>query len=167
MSIKKICIISSLLAIAIVLNIIESSIPMFIPGVKLGLANIVVLIMLYEFNLKEAFLVMILRIILVGLLRGNIFQLQWFMSLSGGILSFIIMLLFSKIKFFSPIGVSILGAIFHCIGQIIIAIIMLSTAVVIYYLPFIAILSTLTGILNGIIVKTYLKHSITKKIFIK
>ncbi len=163
MSVKRVCIIAMLLAMAIVLNILESFIPMFIPGVKLGLANIIILIMLYEMKPTEAFMVDLLRIVLASLLRGNILAPTFFMALSGGMLSFFVMLLFSKIKCFSPIGVSVLGAVSHATGQIMVAIILLGTASVVYYLPMIALLSIGTGILSGLLVKIYLKRSITSR----
>ena len=161
MSVKRLAIISMLLALAIVLSIIESLIPVFVPGVKLGLANVIILIMLYEFKVKEAFLVDLFRIILVGLLRGTIFNPTFFMSFAGGMLSFVMMYLFSRIKIFSVIGVSVIGSVSHCIGQIIAAIILLSTDAVIYYLPFIVILSLATGVISGLICKVYLSRSIT------
>ncbi|MDE7095542.1 MAG: Gx transporter family protein, partial [Anaeroplasmataceae bacterium] len=150
---KRLCIISMLLAMAIVLNILESFIPIGIPGVKLGLDNIIILIMLYEFKPYEALAVNGLRILLVGLLRGNFLSPTFMMSLSGGLLSFLIMYLFSRIKVFSPIGVSVLGAVSHATGQVIIAIIILDTQAVIYYLPLIGLLSIATGILSGIITR--------------
>ena len=160
---KRLCIISMLLAMAIVLNILESFIPMGIPGVKLGLANIIILIMLYEFKPYEALAVTILRILLVGLLRGNFLTPTFIMSLSGGMLSFLIMYLFSRIKVFSPIGVSVLGAVSHATGQVIAAIILLGTQAVVYYLPLIGFLSIGTGIISGIITRLYLKKSITAR----
>ncbi|MDE6660510.1 MAG: Gx transporter family protein [Anaeroplasmataceae bacterium] len=160
---KRLCIISMLLAMAIVLNILESFIPIGIPGVKLGLANIIILIMLYEFKPYEALSVNVLRILLVGLLRGNFLSPTFMMSLSGGLLSFLIMYLFSRIKVFSPIGVSVLGAVSHATGQVIIAMIILDTQAVIYYLPLIGLLSIATGILSGIITRLYLKKSITAR----
>lgn len=163
MRLKRLVIISMLTTMAIVLSILESFIPVFIPGVKLGLANVIILIMLYEFKSYEALLVNIIRILLVGLLRGTLLTPTFLMSLSGGMLSFIIMFLFSRIKIFSIIGVSVLGSVFHCVGQILIAIILLSTDAVIYYLPFIAILSLATGVLSGLITKGYLKISITNR----
>lgn len=163
MRLKRLVIISMLTTMAIVLSILESFIPVFIPGVKLGLANVIILIMLYEFKSYEALLVNIIRILLVGLLRGTLLTPTFLMSLSGGMLSFLIMFLFSRIKVFSIIGVSVLGSIFHCVGQILIAIILLSTDAVIYYLPFIAILSLATGVLSGLITKGYLKISITNR----
>lgn len=163
MRLKRLVIISMLTTMAIVLSILESFIPVFIPGVKLGLANVIILIMLYEFKSYEALLVNIIRILLVGLLRGTLLTPTFLMSLSGGMLSFLIMFLFSRIKVFSIIGVSVLGSVFHCVGQILIAIILLSTDAVIYYLPFIAILSLATGVLSGLITKGYLKISITNR----
>lgn len=158
---KRIAIISMFLAMAIVLNYLESFIPVFIPGVKLGLANIIILIMLYEFKFYEVFLVNILRIIIVGLLRGTLVSPTFIMSLSGGMLSFIVMFLFSRIKIFSVIGVSVLGAIAHCTGQILAAIGLLMTDAVLFYLPWIALLSIVTGILSGVLARTYLKRQIT------
>lgn len=163
MKLKRLCVLAMLLAMAIVLSILESLIPMFIPGVKLGLANVIILIMLYEFKIYEAFIVDLVRILLVGLLRGTIFAPTFFMSLSGGMLSFVVMLIFSRLKFFKVVGVSTLGSISHCVGQIVVAMLILSTEAVIYYLPFIAILSILTGVVSGLIATTYLKRSITKK----
>ncbi len=163
MSVKRLAIVSMLLAAAIVLNYLESFIPMFVPGVRLGLANVIILIMLYEFKWHEALAVDALRILIVSLIRGSFLTPTFYMSLAGGILSYLVMLLFSKLKFFSPIGVSVLGAMAHAVGQIIACIIIISLDSVIYYLPFIAILSVLTGILSGVIVRLYLKRSITNK----
>lgn len=163
MKLKRLCVMAMLTASAIVLSILESLIPVFVPGVKLGLANVVILIMLYEFKVYEALGVNLLRILLVGILRGTLLSPTFLMSLSGGMLSFLIMLIFSRIKVFSCIGVSVLGSVGHATGQILIAIVMLSTSAVLYYLPFIGILSVLTGVLSGIITKLYLKRSITRK----
>ncbi len=160
--VKRFTIIAMLLAIAIVLNVLESF-TIFIPGVKLGFANIIILIMLYEFKPAEALMVDILRIFMVGLLRGSFLSPTFFMALSGGLTSFIIMFLFSRIKIFSPVGVSVLGSISHATGQIFVAIGLLGTNAVVYYLPFIGLLSILTGILSGIIAKVYLAKSVTKQ----
>ena len=162
-NLKRLTIISMLLAMAIVLNYLESFIPVFVPGVKLGLANVIILIMLYEFNWYEALAVDILRILIVSLIRGTILSPAFFMALSGGMLSYLIMLLFSRIKIFSKIGVSVLGSLSHATGQIVIAIILLDSFDLVYYLPFIAILSLGTGIISGIITSLYLKRSITNK----
>ena len=167
MSIRRYVYIASLLTMSIVLSMVEGLIPIPVPGVKLGLANIIILVMLYDFKTSEAFLVLMIRIFLVGILRGNIFQMPFFMSLCGGLTSFIIMRIFSLFKFFSIIGVSVIGSIFHCVGQIVIAIILLGTAQVVYYLPLIAILSTVTGVLTGIISKRFLSLNLTQKYNLK
>ena len=154
-SLKRWMIIAMLLAMAVILGYIESFIPIFIPGVKLGLANVIILIMLYEFKFYEAFIVDILRILVVALIRATFMTPTFFMSLSGGILSFIVMLIFSRIKVFSIWGVSMLGSVAHGIGQILIAIFIVGTSAVLYYLPFIVLLSIGTGIyvskLHGIL----------------
>ncbi|MBQ9520331.1 MAG: Gx transporter family protein [Acholeplasmatales bacterium] len=161
--IKRIAIISMLAAIAIVLGYAESLIPLSIPGVKLGLANVIILIMIYEFKWYEALGVNVIRILIVSLIRGTFLSAPFFMSLSGGLLSFIMMLLFSKIKIFTSLGVSVLGSIFHVTGQILVAIIIMGTNAIIYYLPFIALLSLLTGVLSGLITYNYLSRHITEK----
>jgi heptaprenyl diphosphate synthase len=162
MTIKRLMIISMLLAAAIVIGYLESLIPLFIPGVRLGLANVIILIMLYEFKFYEALIVDLLRIFIISLIRGTFLSPIFFMALVGGMLSYLIMLLFTRFKKFSPIGVSVLGSLFHAVGQILVAIVLMSTVKIVYYLPFIALLSVVTGIISGLIAKMYLKRSITK-----
>ncbi|MCR5505593.1 MAG: Gx transporter family protein [Bacilli bacterium] len=161
----KISLIAVLTAAAIVISIIESFIPSVgIPGIKLGLANILILVTLYELGPKEALLVNILRVYLSNLLRGSIMGMGFVMSLSGALLSYLVMLLFYLlIKKFSIIGVSVLGSIAHIVGQILVAMAYLGTSLVIYYLPFIAISALITGIFVGIVAKAIIKTGIIKK----
>lgn len=160
---KRLAIIAMFIALSSILSYLESFIPVFIPGVKLGLANVIILIMLYEFKFYEALIVQILRILAVSLVLGTIATPTFLMSLSGGILAYLVMLIFSRIKIFTVIGTSIMGSISHSVGQIFVAIIIMGTKAVIYYLPFIMVLSLATGILSGIIARTYLKRSITNR----
>ena len=132
---KRWMIIGMLLAISIVVSYLESFIPIFIPGVKLGLANAIILIMLYEFKWYEAFIVDILRILVVSFVRGTFLTPTFLMSITGGILSYLIMLLFSRIKLFSSVGVSVLGSLAHVSGQILIASILIDSIDIFYYLP--------------------------------
>ena len=148
-SIRKIVVLSIFLAISVVVSYVESFIPIPIPGVKLGLANVIILVLLYDDTIPNAFLVLIMRIFIVGLIRGSIFTPTWFMSLSGGLFAFVAMLIFSRIPLFSSIGASVMGSISHCIGQIIVAIFMLSSIGLLYYLPWIMLLSIGTGIMSG------------------
>lgn len=161
--VKRWSIIAMLLAMAIVLSIVESFIPVWIPGVKLGLANVIILIMLYEFKAGEAFLVQVLRILLASIMRGTFLGPSFAMSISGGLLAFIVMLILVKIKVFTPLGVSSASAVAHATGQILAAMWILGTTAVMYYLPFIMLLSLGTGILSGFVADSYLKRSITSR----
>ena len=152
---KKFTRLSILLSLSIVLNIVESFIPIFngiIPGLKLGLANIVTLFILYVYGLKEALYVGILRIFLVGILRTGLFNTYFMFSLSGCLLSIIMMYLALKLFKLSIIGISIIGSIFHSIGQVIVCIIILNNAML-YYLPYLLLFAIPTGIMVGIITK--------------
>lgn len=160
MEIKKISRLSIFLALGVSLNILESFIPIFngyIPGFKLGLANIVSLYVLYKFSLKDALYLGILRVLLVSILRTGLFSTYFFFSLSGVILSIIMMYIGKNYFKLSVIGVSILGSIFHSIGQIIIAIILLHFNII-YYLPWLLIISIPSGILTGIISNKLIKQ---------
>lgn len=160
MDIKKTINFSMLLALSIVLSIFESFIPIIngsIPGLKLGLANIVILFMLYRYNLKDAIYLSILRVILMGLIRTG-FGINFIFSIVGAIFSVIAMSIFKKLNF-SIIGVSIIGSIFHILGQIISAIILLNTFNLIYYLPYLIIFSIITGFIIGTICKEILERT--------
>ena len=152
-SVRKIALVGILTAATIVIGILESFIPSVgIPGVKLGLANIMILITLYELGILEAVFVNLARVFLIGLFRGTLFSMGFWMSFTGAFLSLAIMIVFYiLIKKFSIIGVSVVGALFHVFGQILIAIIFLSTTLILYYLPIIAISAVITGVLVGIV----------------
>lgn len=150
---------------AIVIAILESFIPSVgIPGVKLGLANIVILIILYELGIVEAILVNVLRVVAVGLIRGTILSMGFLMSVTGAALSLGIMILFYiLIKKFSIVGVSVIGSLFHVTGQILIAMLYLGTAYIVLYLPVIAISAIITGVFVGIVARLIIKTGIIKK----
>ena len=154
-----------LTAAAIVIALLESFIPSIgIPGVKMGLANIVILIILYELGIWEAGVVNLLRVLVVSLARGTFLSMGFLMSLTGAALSFGIMVLFYLlIKKFSIIGVSVIGSVFHVTGQIIIAMIFLGSAYVFLYLPIIAISAIITGVFVGITAKLIIKTGIIRK----
>lgn len=157
---KKFTRLSMLLALSVALNVIEASLPLFngyIPGLKLGLANIVTLFIIYKFSLKDAFYVGILRVFLVGILRTGLFSTTFFFSLSGVLLSIICMYLAKNLFKLSIIGVSIIGSIAHSTGQIITSILLLQMTSMIYYLPWLLLFSIPTGILVGIICKQLVK----------
>ena len=154
-----------LTAAAIVIAILESFIPSVgIPGVKLGLANIVILIILYELGIWEAAVVNLLRVLVVSLVRGTFLSMGFLMSLTGCVFSLGIMILFYLlIKKFSIIGVSVIGSIFHVTGQILIAMIFLGSAYIFLYLPIIAISAIITGVFVGIVAKLIINTGVIKK----
>ena len=150
---------------AIIIAILESFIPSIgIPGVKLGLANIVILIILYEIGIVEAIIVDLSRVLLVGLLRGTIASMGFLMSLTGAVMSLGIMILFFLlVKKLSIIANSVVGSLFHVMGQILIAIIFLGSGYVLFYLPIIGISAIITGVLVGIVAQLIIRTGIIKK----
>lgn len=140
-----------MLAFALVLAYVESLLPFTfgIPGVKLGLANLAVVLTLYRAGARQAFLVSMLRIVLSGFLFGNLYGILY--SLAGGLLSFQAMYLAKKTKCFSLSGVSIAGGVFHNIGQIAVAAFVVETKGLYYYLPFLLAAGVATGFLIGMV----------------
>ena len=165
MKVQKMALLGVLTAAAIVIAILESFIPSVgIPGVKLGLANIVILIILYELGIWEAVVVNLLRVLVVSFVRGTFLSMGFLMSLTGCVFSLGIMILFYLlIKKFSIIGVSVIGSIFHVAGQILIAMIYLGSAYIFLYLPVIAISAIITGVFVGIVAKLIINTGVIKK----
>ena len=165
MKVQKIALLGVLLAATIVIAILESFIPsIMIPGIKLGFANIVILVTLYELGILEAVFINLVRVLIVSLVRGTFLSMGFFMSLTGAFMSLGIMILFYLvIKKFSIIGVSVIGSLFHVIGQILIAMIYMGTVYVVYYLPIIALSAVITGVLVGFIARSIIKTNVIKK----
>lgn len=149
---KNVALFGMMVALAFTFSYLESLIPFNfgIPGVKLGLANLVVVVALYTMKPSEAFSIAVIRIFLAGLTFGNAYSIAY--SLCGGILSFAVMLLMKKTKL-SIVGVSMMGGISHNIGQIIVAAIVMETARIAYYLPVLLVAGLATGLLLGIVSK--------------
>lgn len=150
---KKTAFFALLVALAFVFSYLESLIPFNfgIPGIKLGLANLVVVTAMYTVGEKQAFAVSVIRIILAGLTFGGVFSLVY--SLAGGILSFCAMLLAKRCKSLSVTGVSIIGGATHNIGQIAAAAIVMQTYRIVYYLPVLLLAGAITGAVIGILSK--------------
>lgn len=144
-----------LIALAMVLSFVETLIPIPIPvpGVKLGLANLVTVVGLYLIGIPGTIAVTLIRIVLVGLSFGNPYSMIY--GLSGSFLSLFVMAILKKTGKLSQIGISVLGGIAHNIGQITFAAVIVQTAGVFYYLPFLlaagCIAGTLIGVVGGII----------------
>lgn len=148
---KKTAYLGVFLAVALICSYIESLIPFSfgIPGIKLGLANLVVVLMLYLAGSRDAFSISVLRILLVGILFGNIFSILY--SFSGGILSFVVMVLLKKTERLSCVSVSVAGGISHNIGQILMAALIVNNFHIMFYIPVLLIAGLVTGLLIGIL----------------
>ena len=147
---NKVAYLGVFLGLALVCSYVESLIPFYfgIPGVKLGLTNIVIVLMLYCVGAKEAFTISVLRVVLAGFLFGNMFSILY--SLAGGILSFGVMYLLMRTKKLGLLPISICGGLFHNIGQLAVAAFVVENYRIVYYLPVLLIAGAVTGLLIGI-----------------
>lgn len=161
---KKVSLYGILVSLAFIASYIEVLIPFnfHIPGMKLGLANIVVLAALYTGGAKAGITVSIIRIILVGLTFGNPYSAIY--GLSGGVLSLVVMILLKRTDFFGMTGVSMAGGVAHNIGQLACAMILLKLPAVFTYLSYLILVGTVTGALIGIIDEEVLKRLPVRKI---
>lgn len=149
---NKMIFLSLLVSIGLAVSVIESSIPLPIPipGARLGLSNIVILVSLVIFGFKDAFTVSVLKSIILMLVTGSISSFAY--SISGAILSTIVMFIAYKYfsNIFSLIGVSILGAVAHNTGQVAVATVIMSNVKIFFYLPILLLMSLFTGYFVGI-----------------
>ena len=152
-TVKRLCLMGVLVAIAMLFSYVESLIPVFlpIPGIRLGLANIIVLIALLMLGPGEAFFIGFVRIMLSALLFGNLFSLA--LSFSGFLLSFISMLIVKKADRFTIPGISMTGGFFHNLAQLCCASLILSSGGIMIYTFPLCIVGLITGIINGFIAK--------------
>ena len=158
MKTKKVAFLGMCIALSMILSFVESQIPPLaaVPGVKMGLPNIVMVFMLYKVGAKDTAIVSILRVILVGILFGT--PLSMIYSLAGATLSLIGMILLKKTNLFAHVTVSVAGGILHNVGQIATACIVMETAQIAYYLPVLFISGTIAGILIGLTAAMILKR---------
>ena len=148
---QRIALLGLCTAVAMVFAYVEVLLPPLftaIPGIKLGLPNIAIIFVLYRMGLKEAAAVSFVRIAAVSLLFGN--PMTFAYSLAGGVLSLAAMALLKKFDFLSMVGVSVAGGVLHNVGQILMAMILLGTAELGYYLVVLAVTGTLSGVFVGL-----------------
>lgn len=145
-------------ALALIFSYVEALIPIHfgIPGVKLGLANLAIVIVLYKTDFKEALLLSVTRVVLAGFIFGSLFSILY--SMAGGILSLLVMTALKQSKSFSIIGVSMAGGVCHNIGQLVVAMLVVETYQVGYYLPVLLVSGLVTGALIGIVCREVLKR---------
>ena len=152
---QKLALCGVLTALAMIFGYIESviSVPLPVPGIKLGLPNIAIITILYVVGIKEAVAVNLIRITLTAVLFGNLNSFLF--SMSGAVLSMIL----KKIQFFSSVGVSVAGGVLHNIGQIIAAVFIMGSGAIVYYLPVLMITGTVTGAVIGIVSAMVVKRT--------
>ena len=152
-SVKQMTLCAILISMALVLSYMEHFIPLQmlvpLPGIKLGLANVVTLMALFFLGTGSAFTILILRCILGAVFGGGISGLAF--SLTGGLLAMTVMCMFKHCKGISIYGVSVLGAAAHNIGQIVVAVFFMGSIYIIGYLPYLLVVSVLTGMATGCI----------------
>lgn len=139
------------IALAMILSYVEVMLPPLfqaVPGIKMGLPNIIIVFLLYRRGPIFAALVSILRTVLVSLLFGNAMMFMY--SLAGGVLSLLVMFLLSRLRFLSTVGVSVAGGVSHNVGQVLMAMLLLETAELGYYLVVLTVTGTISGILIGL-----------------
>ena len=158
-SAQRIAISGLLTSLMLVFGLIERQFPLTaaIPGVKLGLANSVLLYSLYMLGVRQSFILMLLKALMSWLIYTNMSAM--FYSLGGGLLSLIAMILVSRIPGVSVIGVSALGAVFFNVDQILVAVVMLNTPqLILTYLPVLMVSGVVTGVLTGVVAQMVMKH---------
>lgn len=140
-----------MLALSLILSYVESLIPFpfGVPGMKLGLPNMAVVILIYRYGAKEGIVINVLRIILSGFLFGNLFGIMF--SISGALISFLCMIIAKKSGLFDMRGVSVIGGLCHNIAQLIVAAFIVKTSGIMFYLPVLLVSGAVTGFLNGFI----------------
>ena len=145
-------------ALALIFSYVESLIPIHfgVPGIKLGLANLLIVIFLYKRNAEEALLLSVIRIVLSGFLFANLFSILY--SLAGGILSLAVMAYLKKRGTFSVVGISIAGGVCHNIGQLVVAMIVVETFAMLYYMPVLLVAGLITGFLIGVVADQVLRR---------
>lgn len=155
---KKTAYLGLFVTLALIASYVESLVPFYFgaPGIKLGLANLITVVLLYRASVKDAALVSVLRILLSGFLFGNVFSILY--SYAGAILSLLVMCLLKKIKGFSILGISIAGGVFHNLGQIMAAVFLMENGSILYYFPILMVAGIVTGMLIGIGSREVLKR---------
>lgn len=149
-STRKIAYMGMFIAVAMVFSYVESLIPVNIavPGVKLGLANLVTIVVMFKMDVRSAWVISLIRVVLSALLFGNLSIMVY--SLAGAALSLLVMTLCMKLKIFGLLGTSILGAVSHNAGQIIMAAILMKSGNIMLYIPVLCISGTIAGICIGL-----------------
>ena len=148
---KKLTFLAVSATLALVLSYLEAILPpisLTVPGIKLGLPNIVIICLLYRYGVKEAATVSGIRLVAVWLLFGNLMTAIY--SLAGAVLSLALMAILKKLSLFSTVGVSVVGGITHNLGQILVAIFLFDSLSISYYMLVLTVTGTVAGVFVGL-----------------
>ncbi|CAM4306891.1 Gx transporter family protein [Erysipelothrix inopinata] len=155
---KRLTLLTMLLGMAMIVNMLEPSLPFAFPGIKLGLANVLGLFALYFLGVREMYIVNIMRVLLVSLVRGTFLGAGFWPAFIGSLVSCTMVVLFRKFTNMSEVGISAASATFHNVGQILVIVFYFNSPFMISYLPIMLLLGIPTGILTG-----YLVQAINKR----
>jgi len=155
---QRIALSGLLVALMLVLGFVESLIPVAagVPGIKLGLSNGVLIFAVYMLGIPTAFVLMALKVVLSGLMFGGVSAMMY--AMAGGIISMIAMALLSRVKGIHPVVVSMVGGVMHNVGQVGLAMIMLNTPKLLYYMAILMIVGLICGTVTGVCADTVMKH---------
>ena len=155
---QRIALSGLLVALMLVLGYVESLIPVAagIPGIKLGLSNGVLIFAVYMLGIPTAFVLMVLKVVLSGLMFGGVSAMMY--AFAGGLLSMIFMSLFSRMKGVHVVVVSMVGGVMHNVGQVGLAMVMLNTPKLLYYMAILMVVGLACGALTGVCADSVMKH---------
>ena len=163
---RRVALCGMLLALMLVLGFVESQLPVAagIPGIKLGLSNGVLIFAVYMLNIPTAYLLMGLKVLLSGLLFGSPSAMMY--AFAGGVLSLTVMALLSRVKGVSPVVISMIGGLCHNVGQVALAMVILHTPKLVYYMAVLMVVGMITGLATGLaangIIRRFQKEKQTK-----
>lgn len=144
-----------LVALMLVLGFVESLMPVA-AGIKLGLSNGVLIFAVYMLNIPTAFVLMVLKVVLSGLLFGGVNAMMY--AFAGGLVSMVFMTLLSRVKGVHPVMVSMVGGVAHNVGQVALAMVILSTPSLMYYMAVLMVAGLITGAVTGVAANLVMKH---------
>ena len=155
---QRVALCGLLIAMMLVLGFVESRIPIDagIPGIKLGLSNGVLIFAVYMLDIPTAWMLMVLKVVLSGLLFGGFSKIMY--ALAGGVLSMLFMTVLSRVKSMRPITVSMVGGVMHNVGQVALAMILLHTNQLLYYMAVLMLVGLACGALTGIVAESVMRH---------
>lgn len=148
----RLTVLTMLVGMAFIINMIEPTFPILIPGVKFGLANILGLFAFYIFGVKELFIVNLMRVLIASIMRGTLFGTGFYLAFTGSLFASTFIVVFAKLTKMSSIGLSSVSATFHNIGQILVIAIITQTGLIVTYLPIMLFMGIPTGIVTGYLV---------------